>query len=455
MGRENYRMPRTESHSSREPEWVSTVLWWQVYPLGFVGAPIEPDEGGFAQVHRLKRIEGWLDHLLELGLNGLLLGPVFTSSTHGYDTTDYFTIDPRLGDEQDLIRLIGAAHARGIRVMLDGVFNHVGRAHPSFAAVETGGPDTAGADLFRIRWDGWHPGDPIDADVFEGHTHLVALDHASSAVEELVADVMVHWLDRGIDGWRLDAAYAIPPEFWARVLPKVRAHHPEAWFLGEVIHGDYAQIVAESTIDALTQYELWQGIWHSIADQNLHELAHAIGRHNKMLATFVPNTYIGNHDVTRITTAVGPALLPHSLAILLTIAGTPSLYSGDEYGYEAVKENRQGGDDAIRPEFPPTPPPQEALSAAATEAVRVTNALVALRRRHPWVHRSHTDVIDVRNTTIVLRTAQDSDALVTALNIGERPATLRAAGATRVLAGSASVSGSRVRLAASGWAILG
>jgi glycosidase len=448
-------MPRTVPYSSHEPEWVSNVLWWQVYPLGFVGAPIEPDQTGLPPVHRLERIANWLGHLLELGLNGLLLGPVFTSSTHGYDTTDYFTVDPRLGDEHDLIRLIDAAHRRGVRVLLDGVFNHVSRAHPGFMAAEGGGPETAGADLFRIRWDGWHPGDPIDADVFEGHSQLVELDHGSPAVEELVVDVMTYWLDRGIDGWRLDAAYAIPPAFWARVLPRLRARHPEAWFLGEVIHGDYAQIVAESTIDTLTQYELWQGIWHGIADRNLFELAHAIERHNRMLAAFVPNTFIGNHDVTRIASAVGPELLPHSLAVLLTIAGTPSLYAGDEYGYEAVKENRRGGDDAIRPEFPPAPPSPEVLSAAAIETIRLTNEFVAVRRRHPWVHRSPTDVIDVTNTTIVLRTAQASEALVTALNIGERPARLPTAGATGVLAGSATITGRWVQLPAHGWAILG
>lgn len=423
-------------------------------PLGFVGAPIRPDASHAGVIHRLQRVEQWLDHLLELGLNGLLLGPVFASSTHGYDTIDYLKIDPRLGDERDLLRLLDAAHTRGIRVLLDGVFNHVGRGHPAFQAVERGGPSAPEADLFRIHWDGWRLGYPIDADVFEGHSHLVALNHAAPAAEHLVADVMMYWLDRGIDGWRLDAAYAVPDAFWARVLPRVRQRHPEAWFLGEVIHGDYAHIVIDSTIDSLTQYELWQGISHAISDKNLHELAHAIRRHNGMLATFVPHTFVGNHDVTRIASAVTPAHLPHALALLFTLAGTPSVYAGDEYGYQAVKEHAHGGDDAIRPEFTNEPPSLTALSTPAREAVKATAGLVALRRQHPWVHAALTDIVDVTNTTVVLRTALGADSVVTALNIGMAPAQLPSAGADRVILGGGYLAGKNLQLPAGGWAVL-
>ena len=105
--------------------WVEHVIWWHVYPLGFVGAGHHRTEP-----HALRRLDGWLDHLVSLGANGLLLGPVFTSSSHGYDTTDYFHVDPRLGDDDDLDRLVIACHDRGIQVLLDGVFNHAGRELP-------------------------------------------------------------------------------------------------------------------------------------------------------------------------------------------------------------------------------------------------------------------------------------------------------------------------------------
>jgi cyclomaltodextrinase / maltogenic alpha-amylase / neopullulanase len=436
--------------------WPDTVLWWHLYPLGFTGAPVRPAAGGGAEgtVHRLDRVQAWLDHVVELGLDGLALGPVFAAQTHGYDTVDHLRVDPRLGDEADLRRLFAACSERGIRVLLDGVFNHVGRGHPAFAQVEAEGPGAATAGLFRIDWTGWRPGDPVRADVFEGHDQLVALDHSSPAVADLVVGVMRHWLDRGADGWRLDAAYAVPPEFWARVLPEVRRTHPDAWFSGEVIHGDAAGIVRASTMDSLTQYELWQGVWHGIAERNFFELAHALQRHNGLLRTFVPSTFVGNHDVTRIASAVGPALVPHALAVLFAVAGVPSVYAGDEYGWTGVKEQRPGGDDAVRPEFPARPPAPAELDATASEALAVHRALIALRRRHPWLVRAHTDVVHLANEQLVLRSGTAGEAVVVALNLAAAPAEVPAADASTVECGTGRLAGGRVQLPPQGWAVL-
>ncbi|MEX8056651.1 alpha-amylase family glycosyl hydrolase [Microbacterium sp. 16-032] len=423
--------------------WPEHVMWWHVYPLGFVGAPIRDGEGPDAEIeHRLDRLEPWLDHVIGLGLNGLLLGPVFASETHGYDTVDHLRIDPRLGDDGDFDRLLAGARERGIRVLLDGVFNHVGRAHPAFRDASEDGPQ-----LFRGRWvDG-----TLEAEVFEGHGALVALDHSSPAVADLVVDVMCHWLERGIDGWRLDAAYAMPTEFWAEVLPRVRERFPEAWFVGEVIHGDGPAIVHASTMDSLTQYELWQGIWHGIADGNLFELSHAIERHDELLATFAPQTFVGNHDVTRIASAIGADLVPHALAVLFTVAGTPSVYAGDEFGWTGVKEEREGGDDAVRPEFPASAAEVGDVDERILEAHR---ALIALRRRKPWLWRAHTDVVEVANAAIVLRTAVGDDAVVVALNIGDEPVSVPAADARTIVTGDGTLTDGRVELGPRGWAVL-
>nr|WP_235515398.1 alpha-amylase family protein [Curtobacterium sp. Leaf183] len=432
-----------------EPDWVRHVMWWHVYPLGFVGAEIRPEApwADRAVEHRLDRITPWLDHVVDLGLNGVLLGPVFASSTHGYDTVDHLRIDPRLGDDDDFDALVRAAHDRGVRVLLDGVFNHVGREHPAFRALETQGPAADSAPLFGIDWTGWNPGDPVPVGLFEGHDILVALDHTAQATEDLVVEVMTHWLARGVDGWRLDAAYALSPAFWARVLPRVREQFPDAWFSGEVIHGDAAAIVSASTMDSTTQYELWQGTWHGIADRNCHELAHAIGRHDALLSTFVPTTFVGNHDVSRIASAVGERFAGHAAAVLFTVAGTPVVYAGDEYGWTGVKEEREGGDDAVRPAFPDAPP-------AATDLTHAHEALIALRRREPWLHRAHTDVTHVENTAIVLRTATADAAVVTALNLGDDPVELPVADATRVEAGGGDLRDGTVVLPAAGWAVL-
>jgi cyclomaltodextrinase len=212
--------------------------------------------------------------------------------------------------------------------------------------------------------------------------------------------------------------------------------------------------VRESTIDSLTQYELWQGIWHGLADRNCHELAHAIERHNALVRDFVPTTFIGNHDVTRIATAVGPRLVPHAMAVLATVAGTPAVYAGDELGFEGRKEERLGGDDAVRPAFPEQPPALDALEPAAAHAYGVHASLLALRRRHAWLHRAQTDVVHLESTAIVLRTATDADRVITALNLGDAPATLPGADASRVEAGEAELVRGAVALPARGWAVL-
>ena len=269
------------------PVWVEHAIFWHVYPLGFVGADIRPERPPL--VHRLARLTGWLDYAIELGASGLLLGPIFAAASHGYDTIDYFRLDPRLGDDADFDALIEAARKRGLRIVLDGVFNHVSRRHPAFQELITEGPASPRASWFRLDGQAGRPvSDGPRAATFEGHHDLVILNHDAPEVEALVADVMVHWLDRGASGWRLDAAYAIPPRFWARVLPRVRARHPEAYLFGEVIHGDYVGFVKETGVDAVTQYELWKAIWSALNDRNFFELAWALDRHNAFLDLFAP-----------------------------------------------------------------------------------------------------------------------------------------------------------------------
>jgi cyclomaltodextrinase len=439
------------------PDWVQDAVWWQVYPLGFVGAEPAAPAGG-AVTHRLGRLTGWLDYAVELGVSGLALGPVFASSTHGYDTVDHLRIDPRLGDDGDIDALLAEAHRRGLRVLLDGVFNHVGRDHPAFRAVVARGPDAPTASWFRLHWPAERrPGVVPGYDTFEGHRQLVALDHSSPAVVEWVTGVMTHWLDRGADGWRLDAAYAVPTSFWAQVLPRVRAAHPDAYVVGEVIHGDYAAVVRESGMDAVTQYELWKAVWSSLNDGNLHELAHALGRHDGFLDVFAPLTFVGNHDVTRIASRLADERhLPHALAVLFTVGGTPSVYAGDEQAFRGVKEDRAGGDDAVRPPFPASP---EELAPFGRPTHRLHQELIGLRRRHRWLHRARTEALHLANDQFSYASAADGQRLVVALNVGDAAAALPARGAGEVLAGAGTVhragsDGATVQLPGHGWAVL-
>ena len=397
--------------------WSEHVIWWQVYPLGLVKAESAPVD---TVQHRLPELTGWLDYLVELGANGLALNPVFASSTHGYDTTDYFSVDKRLGDEADLVTLFAACHDRGIKVLLDGVFNHVGRQHPAFQAVLERGPEAETANWFRVDWpEDWQPGDDVPAWVFEGHESLVSLNHHEPAVVEMVAEVMSYWLDRGADGWRLDAAYAVDSEFWRRVLPQVREKHPEVWIVGEVIHGDYPQLISDTGMDSLTQYELWQGIWHSISQTNFFELEHSLGRHNTFLESFTPLTFVGNHDVSRIANQVGDKRhLEHALVVLFTVGGVPSIYYGDEQGYRGVKQERAGGDDEVRPVYPDSP---NKFSELGRPIHDLHQRLISLRRQS-HLTRARTEVLQVSNEGLVYRTSTAENSLIVGLNIGDEAA---------------------------------
>jgi cyclomaltodextrinase / maltogenic alpha-amylase / neopullulanase len=382
------------------PAWVEHAIWWQVYPLGFVGAFPEPQSSEPPQPsqHRLRRIVDWFDHAIALGASGIALGPIFASRTHGYDTTDHYRIDPRLGDDADFDYLVAEARRRGLRVLLDGVFNHVG---VDFAR-------------YREAAHGWFSGG-----TFEGHSELITLNHDNPEVIDYTVDVMTHWLGRGADGWRLDAAYIVPQQFWAATLPRVREQHPDAWFVGELIHGDYAAVVEAATFDSATQYELWKAIWSGLNDGNFFELDWALQRHNAFLGSFAPMTFIGNHDVTRIASRLErPEHVAHALVILLTVGGVPSVYAGDELGFRGIKEERYGGDDAVRPEF--GSPPLE-LDAFGAEMWRLHQYLVGLRRRHPWLHAASTTAMSKANRNYVYETRSGDNALLVALNIGDEP----------------------------------
>jgi glycosidase len=384
-----------------------------VYPLGFTGAERAALPVDEPARHRLPHLAAWLDYAVELGCNGLLLGPVFASETHGYDTTDHFRIDARLGDEADFDTLVTAADQRGLRLILDGVFNHVGRSFPAFRAAVAGGAGTPAARWFKRTPDG------SDYAVFEGHGQLVELDHDEPAVLSYVIEVMTHWLGRGAGGWRLDAAYAVPPSFWAKAVPAVREAFPGAWFLGEMIHGDYAAYAAEAGLDSITQYEVWKAVWSSLNDRNFYELDHALGRHNAFMDGELAQTFVGNHDVTRLATILNDDRhFSHALAVLFCVGGVPSVYYGDEQGFRGLKEYREGGDDEIRPAFPPTP---AGLLPDGWRYYRLHQRLIGFRRRHPWLVRARTTAEHLEPSALALRLRgeRDREHALLLLNTGD------------------------------------
>ncbi|MFT0847941.1 alpha-amylase family protein [Actinomycetaceae bacterium L2_0104] len=353
------------------------AIWWQIFPLGALNAPIR-DRHGDDAAQRLQHPEPWLDYIQQLGCNGVLLGPIFTSVSHGYDTLDHFSIDPRLGNDADFDYFVEICHERGIHIMLDGVFNHVAETHPR--AAEFTERDEHG-----------------NLQTWEGHGGLVNLDHSNPAVADLVTEVMLYWLRRGISGWRLDVAYDVPPEFWREVTGRVRQEFPGALFLGEMIHGEYEKFVEESTLDTITQYRLWKAIWSSIKEVNCWELDWGIKEHAGLCEHYVPQTFIGNHDVERIATRVGIDGAAVAAGVLLTLPGMPSIYYGDEQGFQGRKLEGFAADDELRPPLPPSP---DELFPAGNWLYNLYQDLIGVRRRHPWIGRGLVEVTGKDNPWI-------------------------------------------------------
>jgi len=170
---------------TESPHWATDAIFYHIYPLGFCGAPARNDFSS-PPIDRLQKVRDWLPHLQRLGVNALYLGPLFESTAHGYDTADYYWVDRRLGDTASLARLSADLHQRGMRLILDGVFNHVGRDFWAFRDVQNKREASPYRDWFTgLRFDGRSPyGDPFTYEPWNGQYDLVRLNLGNPAVRE-------------------------------------------------------------------------------------------------------------------------------------------------------------------------------------------------------------------------------------------------------------------------------
>lgn len=401
--------------------WFESSFMYQVYPLGLCDAPYEND-GVLA--HRLRRLldNGWLDHMSKLGSDCLLLNPVFESISHGYDTTDYKKVDCRLGDNQDLVDLVDACHSRGIKVLLDGVFNHVGREFWAFKDVQEKRWDSPYAGWFEIDWNGnteWDDG--FSYTTWQGVPYLVKLNHSNFELNDYLAEVIRGWEhDFDIDGLRLDVAYCLDRGFlgYLRTVANELSDKRGDKFLllGETMFGDYNQWMGDSLCDTVTNYECYKGLWSSMNSANMHEVAYALERQSgshpwdlytgKHLIDFVDN-----HDVPRIATQLADKKqLKPLYGLLFGMAGVPCVYYGSEWGIEG---EQKFGDHELRPAL--EEPEWNELTDWISELAKARSVSKAII----W---GSYEQLQVTPQQLVFRRCFEDERVIVAVNAASEPA---------------------------------
>ena len=331
--------------------WFDNAVIYQIYPLGLCGAPRQNDG---VQAHRILRVKEWAAHIRELGATCVLFNPVFESDAHGYDTRDYNRLDCRLGTKEDFQQVCAALHEAGLKVMLDGVLNHVGRGFWAFRDVQEKKWDSPYKDWFHISFDGdtgYHDGFWYEA--WEGCYELVKLNLKNPAVREHLFDAIRGWVrDYDIDGLRLDVAYCLDLDFLEALREMANTVKPEFVLMGETLHGDYNRWMNDRACHAVTNYECYKGLYSSFNTGNMHEIAYSLNRQfgSEPWCLYTgkhPMSFLDNHDVTRIASILTDKnCLKPAYGLLFGMPGVPAVYYGSEWGVEGEKKS---GDDALRP----------------------------------------------------------------------------------------------------------
>ncbi|MCR4891744.1 MAG: cyclomaltodextrinase [Lachnospiraceae bacterium] len=333
--------------------WAYESVFYQIYPLGLCGAPFDND--GIPE-HRILKILDWVPHIQKLNCNAVYFSPLFESDSHGYNTRDYRKVDVRLGTNEDFAGVSKALHDKGIRVILDGVFNHVGRGFWAFQDLIKNRENSPYKDWFYINFGGnsnyndgfWYEG-------WEGHFDLVKLNLKNEQVVQHLFDSIRSWVEEfEIDGLRLDVAYCLDPDFLKRLRDFTSGLKEDFFLVGETLHGDYKRWMNDNACHSVTNYECYKGLHSSLNSMNLFEIVHSLQRQ------FGPEnwtlykdmhllSFVDNHDVTRVASILkDPKHLKLIYALMFGMPGIPIIYYGSEWG---VKGDKKDGDPALRPAF--------------------------------------------------------------------------------------------------------
>lgn len=333
--------------------WYDESVFYHIYPLGLSGAPALNEKGEIT--HRLREMECWIDHIREIGCNALYIGPLFESVGHGYETTDYKTLDRRLGDNEDLVHFVKTCHEKNVKVILDGVFNHTGRDFFAFQDLKANRETSRYRDWYcNVNFGGNNEyNDGFSYDNWGGYNLLVKLNQWNPEVKNYIYDVIRFWVSEfDIDGIRLDAADVLDFDFMKGMRHVANEIKPDFWLMGEVIHGEYNRWVNPEMLHSVTNYHLNKALWSGCNEHNFFEIAHTVKRLYDMGAGKYKNlklyNFADNHDVERIASKLQNKEHFSVVHILMyTLPGIPSIYYGSEFAIEGRKEH--GSDASLRP----------------------------------------------------------------------------------------------------------
>ncbi len=406
--------------------WYDEACFYHIYPLGLTGAPAQNAYDGVT--HRLRGLVPWIAHIREIGCNALYIGPLFESVGHGYETTDYKKLDSRLGDNEDLVDFVRECHNAGVRVILDGVFNHTGRDFFAFRDIREHREGSQYRDWYcNVNfWGNNEYNDGFSYDNWGGFNLLAKLNQRNPAVRDYICDVVRFWVQEfDIDGIRLDAADVLDFEFMKALRGVANTVKADFWLMGEVIHGDYTRWANQDTLHSVTNYHLHKALYSGHNDHNFFEIAHTVKRLYDMGGSRPDGlklyNFVDNHDVERIATKlVNPAHFTPVHILLYTLPGIPSIYYGSEFAIEGRKE--RGSDASLRPALDLE---NYADAVEKNPATKLIARLGAVRQQTPELSYGNYQELVLKNRQYAFARDFQGKRVVVAVNNDDAPASLQ------------------------------
>lgn len=405
--------------------WYNESIFYHIYPLGAFDAP-KRNLGDETAGSRILQLLEWIPHLKGLGIGAVYIGPIFESVSHGYDTTDYFTPDRRLGTKEDFKEVFSALHENGIRIVLDGVFGHVGREFGPYRDVCANGDTSQYRHWFENLQMGWgNPtGDPVTYSNWGGDWNLVRLELRSADVRNYLLQAAGSWIDDyDIDGLRLDTADVLDTSLFRDLNSYCKGRKGDFWLMGEYMNCANCQTMTPDMLDSITNYEFWKGLYSSFNSKNLFEISYAANRQTNpewgMYRGKSLYNFLDNHDQTRIANMLSDRrLLPTLYTMLFALPGIPSIYYGSEWGMEGVKGGGGEADYPLR-----KPMTKEAMEAGDRSLMDHISDVAAIRNSSPALQYGSYKNIREGNEQLLFARESGGELALCAVNISDQPFT--------------------------------